>query len=432
MSFTRWAAKNRFVQDTLTLMTGSSLAQLLTIGVSPILTRIYTPEDLSVFSLFVAIISTLGVIANWKYEWAILLPKKEADAVNILALSTIIAIGMSSVSLIIVALYRQSIANLLNSPELALWLWGVPICLLSTGLYQPMNYWLTRQKRFKQLAITGISRSLVITSSQLSLGFLAKVNVAGVLIGWITGQLFASAILIVYVWRNFCNLIKQLVKLTSILEQFTKYRRFPLYESWASLFNLLSGNLPYFLLSIWFSTSTVGHFGLVYRVISLPTTMIGASVSQIFFQRVSQAVANEEYDDVHKLMIQTRNRLFSLGFIPFLILMLSGPTIFAFVFGEVWYEAGIYASILAPYILLDYSISPVTWVLEILEKQDIALVLQFVFFLFTLISFSVGALVDSVMIAFIMFTSLGILKLIIHYGLCVKFIEKRKNLKKYP
>ncbi len=78
--------KSEFSKNVLTLMTGTTIAQAIPIAISPILTRIYTPEDFGVLAIFMAITAITGSISNAKYEQAIVLPKKEGEAINILFL----------------------------------------------------------------------------------------------------------------------------------------------------------------------------------------------------------------------------------------------------------------------------------------------------------------------------------------------------------
>ena len=77
--------KSEFSRNVLTLMTGTTIAQAIPIAISPILTRIYTPEDFGMFALYMSIASILSVVATGWYELAIMLLKKDEDTVNILA-----------------------------------------------------------------------------------------------------------------------------------------------------------------------------------------------------------------------------------------------------------------------------------------------------------------------------------------------------------
>ena len=82
----RFKPKSELNRNILTLMTGTTIAQAIPIAISPILTRIYTPEDFGIFAIFLAITLIIGSIANGHYEQAIMIPKKDEDAINIFAL----------------------------------------------------------------------------------------------------------------------------------------------------------------------------------------------------------------------------------------------------------------------------------------------------------------------------------------------------------
>ncbi|MEA1954754.1 MAG: translocase, partial [Campylobacterota bacterium] len=88
-------------------MTGTTIAQAIPIAISPILTRIYTPEDFGVFALFIAITAIFGGIANARYELAIMLPKKDEDAINIFALGFVITSLISLVLLVLVVAFND-------------------------------------------------------------------------------------------------------------------------------------------------------------------------------------------------------------------------------------------------------------------------------------------------------------------------------------
>ena len=100
-------SKSEFSRNVLTLMTGTTIAQAIPIAISPILTRIYTPEDFGLFAIFIAITSIFGSMANGRYELAIMLPTKDEDAINIFALGFIISTFISLVLLLLVVLFHD-------------------------------------------------------------------------------------------------------------------------------------------------------------------------------------------------------------------------------------------------------------------------------------------------------------------------------------
>ena len=116
--FKRIKPQSEFSQNVLTLMTGSTLSQSIPIAISPILTRIYTPEDFGVYAIFLAIVTILGTIISGRYELAIMLPKKDEDAINIFALGLVITICLTVLTTILVITFNDYIVNLSNNQKM--------------------------------------------------------------------------------------------------------------------------------------------------------------------------------------------------------------------------------------------------------------------------------------------------------------------------
>ena len=110
----RFKPKSEFNRNILTLMTGTTIAQAIPIAISPILTRIYTPEDFGIFAIFLAITLIIGGIANGRYELAIMIPKKDEDAINIFALGFIITTSISLLLLVLVLIFQTYFTYLEN------------------------------------------------------------------------------------------------------------------------------------------------------------------------------------------------------------------------------------------------------------------------------------------------------------------------------
>ena len=111
-----------FTANVLTLTTGTAVAQAITIVATPILVRIYTPKDFGLLAVLTTITGTVSIVASWRYETAIVLPDNDEDAVNLLVLCIMIALGMTGLSLLVIGLFHQQITFWLKEPELEPWL----------------------------------------------------------------------------------------------------------------------------------------------------------------------------------------------------------------------------------------------------------------------------------------------------------------------
>ena len=61
-------------------MSGTAISQGILIAATPILTRIFSPENFGIFALYLSIVGTISLVSSWKYELAIVLPDKDDDA----------------------------------------------------------------------------------------------------------------------------------------------------------------------------------------------------------------------------------------------------------------------------------------------------------------------------------------------------------------
>ena len=102
-------------------------------------------------------------------------------------------------------------------------------------------------------------------------------------------------------------------------------------------------------------------------MLRLPLVLIGTSIGQVFFQKAAEMINRGE--NVFATAVKSVRTLTLLSIIPFAIVMLFGEFLFAFVFGENWREAGIYAEIMAPWLMINFIASPISPLPMVLNKQ---------------------------------------------------------------
>ena len=72
---------SEFVRNSAKLLSAGVIAQAIGILIYPILTRIYAPEDFGLLNLFQSIAGVLIILSTAEYQYAILLPKEDAQVV---------------------------------------------------------------------------------------------------------------------------------------------------------------------------------------------------------------------------------------------------------------------------------------------------------------------------------------------------------------
>lgn len=382
----RFLPRSAYARNVLTLLTGTTLAQAIPIAISPILTRIYSPEEFGRFALYMAIAMIASIVVTGRYELAILLPRQDRDALHIVALSVILSIAISAVLLIIVAIFAYPIAIFLGDVSLASWLYLLPLSTLLIGIYQTLNYWSNRKSHYKRMAISRTALSGGAAMAQVASGYGGS-GAVGLLAGQVSGQLLATSLLLRLIWREDHAFIGRLSTFRC-LALAKRYINFPKYLIAAHGFNTASGQMPVLLLSALFTTSAAGFFTLTQRVMAAPMTLVASALGDVFRQEASRTYSQQ--GNCRIIYQKTFKRLLLISVVPFAVFFLVAPDLFAWVFGEQWRVAGEYAQILTPMGFFQFITSPLSAMYMIAERQKFDLLWQVCLLTLVLLSFYSG------------------------------------------
>lgn len=376
-----------FARDVIILMTGTAFAQFLMILVAPILTRLYSPQDFGILALYTSILGILSIVACWSYEIAIVLPAKDEDAANLLALSVLVCLGMSVVSLIGAALLGTWLARMLSAPALSNWLWFMPLSLVAAGLFQAFNYWSTRRKHFKRLAKRTITQSIVTSAVQVGAVQIPGSGAGGLIVGNIIGQLAATARLAWHIKQDEGSCLRSYIKLEAMKRVALEYRRYPLYGSWSGFLFTAATLIPNFMLGYFFSPAIVGLYSLSQRILFLPLDLVGNAIFRVF---LPQAVLLNRKGKLISFTITIYHQLVDLTIAPLLIIAMIGPVLFNVVFGSEWIIAGEYTRWLCIWAIFRFVTSPITGLYDVFGKQKQELALNSCMFILRFIALLVG------------------------------------------
>lgn len=379
-------------------MTGTTIAQAIPIAISPILTRLYSPQDFGVFALFLAIVGFFSVVSSARYEQAILLPKEDEDAINIFALGFLINIFISIFLFLVVAIFHEEITNLFNNKEIETWLWFAPLTIFFIGLFNLLTYWNNRKKHYANITKATIIKSIILAISQIVIGTI-KSGAAGLVGGQILSSIFSNMRLAKALLNN-KKLLKAISK-ESIIDQAKKNIDFPKFQAPHAMLNNLSSNLPTFLFSAFFSIGIVGFYSLATRIVFAPLGILSNASAKVYNQRVSELYNNHE--DAYGFTVRFLKSLAKKIILPLIVIGLFAPMIFAFVFGEGWREAGVYTQILIPWMTLNLLASTISFIPSLVGMQKKAFVLSVIQLFLVSIAFVFGIYFHNIYLALFLF-----------------------------
>ena len=359
-----------FLTNVLVLAGGTGLSQLILILASPILTRLYPPAEFGVLTVFSSTLGMLVVAATLRYEFAIPLPASSAAAINLLALNGLVLLGTSGLVGAVLWLFGPQIIAWFSISELAPFLWLLPAAMFIAGGVQALGYWFVRQRQFNRITQSKVGQGAAIAGGQLLLGWLGA-GATGLIGGNVFGRAVGALILLFGLLKTGGEDVRS-ISLARIKQVAWRYRRFPLISSWSGLLNQGGLQLPALLFASFFGVEVAGWYGLAQRMAGAPITLVAYSVSQVYFGEASR-LRNEDPAAMRRLFLRVASRLLLFVGAPMLLLGLTAPWVFGFVFGEQWRLSGWYIVLLLPMFLGQIVVRPLSQSLNILERQDIQL-----------------------------------------------------------
>jgi lipopolysaccharide exporter len=395
-----------FSGNVLKLMTGATFAQALGILVAPIVTRLFAPEAFGIAALFLSITAIIGVIVCLRYELAIMLPKTDEEATNIVAVSLCSVILITIVSALLVFFGSDFIVRLIKAPELKNYLWLIPLFVFFSGVSAALNSWNSRTKHFGRLSVIQIISSVITQATKLTAGFAGFVSGGVLILTTLLGSVVSTSMLGEQIWKDDKKLFISNVRWQKIRAGFVRFRKFPLIDTWGGLLNTVSWQLPALMLSSFFSLSVVGFYALGLTVLQRPLSIISGSLSQVFYQRASEEknIKGNNAALVENLM----DKLMFVGILPTAMLAMVGEELFAVVFGARWAEAGRYTQILAPWVFFWFISSPLSALFSVYERQGAALSVHSLIFITRVISLYIGGIYQNIYLALGLFSATGI------------------------
>ena len=369
-----------FYNNALKLFASISIAQIIPIIILPLLTQYFSAEQFGVYGLYISICSILGLIASGKYDVAIMLPKKQIDAFNILVLCCLIAFLFSTLCFSILNIFNDLLFEKIQSEILHKYYFIIPISIFLISINQSMVVWLNRKKQYNTIASQNILKSSSNSAASLILGM--KKIYTGLISGYII-SLISITLWNMYKLKNDIK-IKQ-INLKIMGNNFRKYIKFLKFSTPSSLFNSFSTLGMTTLIIAFFGAEIAGFYFLAEKLVAIPISFITSSISQVYFEKASKLFHSNK-KELLRLTNEIQNNIYMILFPLLIIASVFGENIFS-ILGKEWASAGSLIKYFSVYILLRNLYSPISHIGDILNKQKTLLIFNMCIFILQVGSF---------------------------------------------
>jgi O-antigen/teichoic acid export membrane protein len=362
--FTNYLLRSELLRNASILISGTVIAQLLSILLQPFLRRFFSPESFGTYSVYLSLISIVTVISSFRFDDAIVLPKNDKDSVNVLSLALIFNFLFNLFLFFIVILFGDKIILFLNLPKNfpVPVLYIIPLGAFLYNTYLCLNYWLIRKQKFYIVSVNKLLRRVAEGISQVSFAFAKLPN--ALIYSDIIGQSVNVLTVIIQTFKN--GLTFKVVSFTKLKYVLHKYSNFPKFNLIPAFMSTCSFMLPPIFINKFFSSESAGFFDLAKLLLSVPLALVATSFSSVLLQRVSEKYNRKESFLSELKPVFTIVCLISV--IEIFSIILFGEGLFKFIFGNTWIFSGTISRILVWSFTFNFVVSTFTSIFVSMRK----------------------------------------------------------------
>jgi O-antigen/teichoic acid export membrane protein len=365
--------RSLFLKNTATLVSGTALAQLIGVLLTPVLSRYFTPAEFGILGSVTTIAMIVASTATFRYEMGIVISRHKKETNSLIQLSFTLLLIISPIFLL--AIQTEVFSSLLGIGDYSSGLKIIIVILIIfLGLRSILREWLNKLGEFVYLTKRIVLERLITLAIQLALGIFFGYSL-GLVIGNVGGVIAGILLMLMPALKYFheMSFSWKHLKLTA-----KKYYRFALYSTPQNLLNTVSQGLPILMLGIYFDKIEIGAYFFAMRLLQLPSALISESIKRTFYK--------EAADNVSKL-VKLRNKYFKLTgalglviVIPVVIIFFYGPELFTLFFGEEWYSSGVYAGWMFLWVGTMFMNPPSAVMYNVFNKQHVLLIFEVLLF----------------------------------------------------
>ncbi|NYE01929.1 O-antigen/teichoic acid export membrane protein [Kineosphaera limosa] len=394
-----------FARDVTYLTSGAAAAQIVLLGSQVVLARLYTPDERGAFSIALAYASILAVFATMRYEMAIPLAADEPEAHGLLRLCLRSAVGVTlaaQVALVAVAVFGGGLGAGLGAAA-ALWL--VPVTALSIAAFTSLRLFESRRGRFGAVGTSTVWGACVTAVTQIGAG-LAGLTMLGLTAGYAAGR-FATAVSMGF------RAPPTEGAPTKMRIVARRWQRMPLLNTFPALLTVVSVGAVAPFVAWLFGREFAGQFGLATQVLAAPAALLGTAVAGVLYPKMARL---ERESTGARSAIETVTVGLVLVALPvFVAVGVLGPELFAVVFGVRWFEAGVLAALLAPWLGANFVSTPLSSYATVRNRMGQILLIALVEMILRLVGLWMGVVLGDPLLGVLWYGIAG-------FVICVAYV----------
>lgn len=361
----------------------TALGQGLYLVAGPFIGRIYSPEEFGLFGLFVTAWTFLGLFACGLYDMAIPAAASEEEAQRLSGLSVVLGVITSLVSGGALALAVAQ--DWFGFGVLPIWS-GI---VMSAGMLTHMVVLIGQGWAVRLDKVMTIGQANVLMNGARSILQVLGGLLSAVWAMMVAAEIVARAAQAQWLRRDENRASARRFSWERLYDTFRDNARYPIIFGPAFTLDAVAMLIQTTMVGTLFGPAAMGQFFLMRRTLDLPVAFAFRSLSDLFLAR-QLAIVREDPARLRPFFVRTSAALALGGAAAGLPLIIWGRELFEIFYGRNWGSAGLMAAIMAPAMVLNLAVAPVSRVFQISSKAGLRLVPGIVNLVASLLVFAVA------------------------------------------
>ena len=365
-------SNSKFLGQVLVLLKGNTVAQIIPVIITPIITRLYSIESIGALAVFVSLSSIIAALSPAGLEQAVVLAHSNRRANRVILIAGMSVLIFSLLSLIIITIVKLAVPDNRLLIELNKFIWMIPIASALMASTNIINQYHLRYSELKKISNGVILKFTSLGVIQIGLGLLAKVES-----GLVWGRISSNIAQFLFVARNL-NVKNFRSSRNEMVATLKRYKKFPIFTVWGTFANISAIYIVSVLIANYYSIKEAGAFALMQRVLVIPIFFIGQAFGQIYYKHI---VAERHKTGFGLKSYRNAIALLSIsGVVIFVPLYFFGIDFIDVFLGGKVEDISTYVKILAPMFFIRYIANPLSMTLNAFERQELNMIWQVTLF----------------------------------------------------
>lgn len=370
-------------------MFGQLIVQAIAFAALPIITKLYSAEQIGAYSLFMAIFMITTVVSTGRYETAIVVEQEDKNAIFLWSLSLCVSLLFSVLFLIVLFFFNDFFLSILKTNQLGNFILFLPLAIFLGAANRATQFYFNKIEQYKKITHSDILKAGTNASGSISFGLLNYLS-GGLIIANILSVFISTSYLILKLPSYFWQTLKTSFSFSNLKLIGLRYKNYLSYYSLSGVLSaFVTNGTPIFII-FFFSEKTAGYYFMAEKVVSIPLGLVVAAISRVFYQKAT-VIYNTNKAGFLQFIYSIQKKMI-LVLIPLLVILsLTAPYFFNW-FGSDWKQAGEMIKYFAILVFFNNLVSPVGSISNIINRLDILLYFNISLAICRLLTFYIGSL----------------------------------------